>query len=135
MVNIIDPEVLTVGGVDLGPHVTNISLVANEMEQTFQGRGSQGQTIVPSGRSSGDTFAVTMQSDSTETVEGMLWDFKGTLQTVVIRDSSATVSANNPEFTAVCHISTNTPISGNMGELSPNTMSWNIQGRIARDTS
>lgn len=130
---IVDPAVVTVGSVALAPMVTSVTLTSNQMSQSFQAAGDDGPTVVPSRRSSGDTVAVTVMTDFEETATGALWNLLGTNQEVVVQQVSGDASATNPSFTATCFIGTNTPLGGDVGTLSPNSMTWEVSGRIVRD--
>ena len=132
---IINPVVFTVGATELAPMVTNVVLTSNQMSQTANFPGEDGPCVVPSNRSSGDTVGVTILTDFDNEATGALWNMLGTNQTVVVRQSTATASSSNPQFTALCFISSNTPLSGDVGSNSPNQMTWDVTGRIARTVS
>ena len=130
---IVDPAVVTVGAVDLQSMVTAVTLTANQMSQTFQAAGRDGPCIVPSRRSSGDTVALTIMTDHDEAATAMLWNLLGTKALVTVKNEEGDASATNPEWTANCFISVNTPLGGDVGNVSPNALMWNVDGRIMRD--
>lgn len=55
----------------------------------------------------------------------------GTSVTVVIKQTSAAVSAENPSYTMSCLINNITPINGAVGDLSTQSVTWNVNGTIA----
>jgi len=55
----------------------------------------------------------------------------GTSVTVVIKQTSAAVSATNPSYTMSCLINNITPINGAVGDLSTQSVTWNVNGTIA----
>ena len=112
---------------------TAVTLTSNQMSQTFQAAGRDGPCIVPSKRSSGDTVAVTIMTDLEEAATGALWNLLGTKVPVVVQQVEGDASATNPKFEATCFIGTNTPLGGDVGNVSPNAMTWNVDGRINRD--
>lgn len=55
----------------------------------------------------------------------------GTSVTVVIKQTSAAVSATNPSYTMSCLINNITPINGAVGDISTQSVTWNVNGTIA----
>jgi hypothetical protein len=55
----------------------------------------------------------------------------GTSVTVVIKQTSAAVSAENPSYTMTCLINNITPVNGAVGDLSTQSVTWNVNGTIA----
>ena len=132
---VLDDPFLTVGGIDVSGVASQIALTKTQMNNTFTTFGSKGPSQVPSSLSAGDTVALTVHQDFDNAAINSLFSFIGTNQTVVVRETTASVSASNPEFTAVCAIVDNTPMSGNAGEVSPNSMTWPVDGAIEMTTS
>jgi len=59
----------------------------------------------------------------------------GTSVTVVIKQSSAAVSATNPSYTMSCLINNTTDINGSVADLSTQSVTWNVNGTVAVATS
>lgn len=55
----------------------------------------------------------------------------GTSVTVVVKQTSGAVSAENPSYTMSCLINGLTPINGAVGDLSTQSVTWNVNGTIA----
>jgi hypothetical protein len=59
----------------------------------------------------------------------------GTSVTVVIKQTSGAVSATNPSYTMSCLINNTTPINGAVGDISTQSVTWNVNGTIAVATA
>jgi hypothetical protein len=59
----------------------------------------------------------------------------GTNVTVVIKQSSAAVSASNPSYTMTCLVNNTTDINGAVGDLGTQSVTWNVSGTVAIATA
>jgi hypothetical protein len=59
----------------------------------------------------------------------------GTSTTVTVKQTSATVSATNPLYTMSCLVNNTTPINGAVGDISTQSVTWNVNGTIAVTTA
>jgi hypothetical protein len=59
----------------------------------------------------------------------------GTNTTVTVKQTSAAVSATNPLYTMTCLVNNTTPINGAVGDLSTQSVTWNVSGVIAITTA
>jgi len=55
--------------------------------------------------------------------------------TVTAKQTSAVTSAANPLYTMTCLVNGVTPINGAVGDLSTQSVTWNVSGTIAITTS
>jgi len=55
--------------------------------------------------------------------------------TVTVKQTSAATSASNPLYTMTCLINNTTPINGAVGDLSTQSVTWNVSGTIAVTTA
>ena len=49
---------------------------------------------------------------------------------MVIKQTSSAVSATNPSYTMTCLINNITPVNGAVGDLSTQSVTWNVSGEI-----
>jgi hypothetical protein len=50
--------------------------------------------------------------------------------TVTVKQTSAAVSATNPMYTMTCLVNNTTPINGAVGDISTQSVTWNVSGVI-----
>jgi hypothetical protein len=55
--------------------------------------------------------------------------------TVTFKQKDAVVSATNPLYTMTCLVNNITPVNGSVGDLSTQSVTWNVSGTIAVTTS
>jgi hypothetical protein len=55
--------------------------------------------------------------------------------TVTAKQTSAATSASNPLYTMTCLVNNTTPINGAVGDLSTQSVTWNVSGTILVATS
>jgi hypothetical protein len=93
-----------------------LTLTAEALENTAFGQTSRTFTA---GLFSNELTLTLFQSYGATEVETMLNSMFGVASTIVISPAGATESASNPEYTlSGCFLSTVTPISASVGELS-----------------
>lgn len=57
-------------------------------------------------------------------VDATIWPLIGTTTTVVLKATSAAVSATNPTFTGTVLVTEYSPLDGSVGDLSTTSVSW-----------
>jgi len=126
--------VLTVNAVDLSDYVTSVTInrSADELEVTALGDG--GHRFVKGLEASSITIDFLNDSDSAKTLQTLnsTW---GQNVTVTFKQQDAVVSAANPIYTMTCLINNTTPVNGAVGDLSTQSVTWNVSGTIDVDTT
>ena len=121
---------VTVNSVDLSSLVSaaTINRTFDELEVTAM--GDSGHKFVKGLEASSITLDFFNDSASAKTLQTLnsTW---GTSVTVVIKQTSAAVSAENPSYTMTCLINNITPVNGAVGDLSTQSVTWNVNGTIA----
>lgn len=122
---------------DISGSVARAELVITSAEVDVTDFASGGYTELVGGLKSG-TVSLDFHSDygagglSTVVSE----DLVGTIGTVVIIAGNGTAaSGTTPSFTAECLITSVTPVSGAVGDLSTWTVSWPTSGEITKATA
>ena len=126
--------VLTVNAVDLSDHVTAVTInrAFDELEVTAM--GDSGHKFVKGLEASSITIDFLNDTASSETLQTLqaVW---GTNTTVTVKQTSAATSATNPLYTMTCLINNTTDINGAVGDLSTQSLTFNVSGTIAVATT
>ena len=124
-------------GTDISGSVARAELVISSSEVDVTDFASGGYTELVGGLKSG-TVSLDFHSDygagglSTVVSE----DLVGTIGTVVVIAGNGTAaSGTTPSFTAECLITSVTPVSGAVGDLSTWTVTWPTSGEITKATA
>ena len=121
---------VTVDSVDLSSLVSSCSINRNFEELDVTAMGDTGRRAVKGLEASSVTIDFFNDSATAKTLQKLnaVW---GTSVTVVIKQTSAAVSAENPSYTMSCLINGLTPVNGDVGSLSTQSVTWNVNGAIA----
>ena len=128
---IIKDAQVTVGGVSLGTSVKSveISLTADAKETTAFG---DGWTQRIAGLKDGSIKIDFYQDFAAASVEATLFPLFGTLATVAILPNSGTATTTNPSYTAVCLVNQLTPVSGAVGDVMTQSVTWPTSGTVVK---
>ena len=126
--------VLTVNAVDLSTLVSNVTInrAFDELEITALGDG--GHKYVKGLESSSISIDFYNDSASAKTLQTLQTTW-GQNVTVTFKQTSDATSATNPLYTMTCLINNTTPVNGAVGDLSTQSVTWNVSGTIAVTTS
>lgn len=126
--------VLTVNSVDLSNHVTSVSLNRSFDELEVTAMGDSGHKFVKGLEASSITIDF-LNDTATSNVLQTLQAAWGTNVTVTVKQTSAATSATNPLYTMTALVNNTTDINGAVGDLSTQSVTWNVSGTIAVTTS
>jgi hypothetical protein len=124
-----------VNSVDLSDHVTAVTLnrAFDELETTSM--GASGHTFVKGLEASSVTIDF-LNDTASANVLATLQAAWGTNVTVVLLQTKGTaVSATNPLYTMTCLINNTTDINGAVGDLSTQSLTFNVSGTVAVATT
>ena len=126
--------VLTVNAVDLSTLVSNVTInrAFDELEITALGDG--GHKYVKGLESRSISIDFYNDSASAKTLQTLQTTW-GQNVTVTFKQTSDATSATNPLYTMTCLINNTTPVNGAVGDLSTQSVTWNVSGTIAVTTS
>jgi len=125
---------IVINSVDLSSFIASVSITTSEdvVETTgFSSTSAAGRTRVAGLADNSVTFEF-HQDFATSSVEQTIYPLLGTTTTVVVKPTSAAVSATNPSLTFSALVSEWQPLSGSVGELSTASVSWPISGSITK---
>ena len=125
---------VTVNSVDLSDHVTSITINRSFDELEVTAMGDSGHKFVKGLEASSVTIDFLNDTATSEVLQTLqaAW---GTSVPVIIKQTSAAVSATNPSYTMTCLINNTTDINGSVADLSTQSVTWNVNGTIAVATA
>jgi hypothetical protein len=125
--------VLTVNAVDLSTLVSSVTINRTFDELEVTAMGDSGHKFVKGLEASSITIDFFNDEATSKTLQTLntVW---GTSTTVTVKQTSATTSASNPLYTMSCLVNNITPINGAVGDLSTQSVTWNVNGTIAVST-
>jgi hypothetical protein len=126
--------VLTVNAVDLSTLVSSVTINRSFDELEVTAMGDSGHKFVKGLEASSITIDFFNDEATAKTLQTLqsVW---GTSTTVTVKQTSAIASATNPLYTMSCLVNNTTPINGAVGDLSTQSVTWNVNGTIAVTTS
>jgi hypothetical protein len=126
--------ILTVNAVDLSTLVSSVTInrAFDELEVTALGDG--GHKFVKGLEASSITIDFFNDSASAKTLQTLQTTW-GTNTVVTFKQVDAVVSATNPLYTMTCLVNNTTPVNGAVGDLSTQSVTWNVSGTIAVTTA
>ena len=120
---------VTVNSVDLSDHVTSITINRNFDELEVTAMGDTGHKFVKGLEASSITIDFLNDTATGETLATLqaAW---GNSVPVVVKQTSAAVSATNPSYTMTCLVNGTTDVNGAVGDLGMQSVTWNVNGAI-----
>ena len=124
-----------VNSVDLSDHVTSVTLNRQFDELEVTAMGDSGHKYVKGLEASSVTIDF-LNDTASANVLATLQAAWGTNVTVTLLQVKGTaVSATNPLYTMTCLINNTTDINGATGDLSTQSVTWNVSGTVAVATT
>ncbi len=126
--------ILTVNSVDLSSLVSSVTINRAFDELEVTALGDLGHKFVKGLEASSITIDFFNDSASSKTLQTLQTNW-GNNVTVTFKQQDAIVSATNPLYTMTCLINNTTPVNGAVGDLSTQSVTWNVSGTIAVTTA
>ncbi len=128
--------VLTVNAVDLSSLTSAVTINRTFDELEVTAMGDSGHRYIKGLEASSITIDFFNDSATAKTLQTLnsssVW---GNNVTVTVKQSSAATSAENPLYTMTCLVNNTTPINGAVGDLSTQSVTWNVSGVVAITTA
>ena len=126
--------VLTVNAVDLSTLVSAVTINRSFDELEVTAMGDSGHKFVKGLEASSITIDFFNDEATSKTLQTLqtVW---GTSTTVTVKQTSAIASPTNPLYTMSCLVNNTTPINGAVGDISTQSVTWNVNGTIAVTTA
>lgn len=129
---------VTINSVNLSDHIASITInESTDVVETTAFSSTAAKTRVAGLKDNSVTleFHQDFASSSVEQTINGSSSLVGTVTTIVVKPTSAAVSATNPSYSFSALVSEWTSLSGSVGELSTASVSWPITGAITKATS
>ena len=125
---------VSIGGVDLSSHITKVTLSTTRAEietTTF------GNTAVRRVAGLADSsVAIDFNQDfAAASVETTLYPLLGSTATVVVKPNGTATGTANPSYTFSALVTEWMPLDAQVGELAAASITWPIDGTIAKATA
>jgi hypothetical protein len=127
-----------VNSVDLSDHVTSVTLNRAFNELMVTAMGDSGQRQIKGLETSSITLDFLNDTTTSSVLQTLqaAWGTNVTVQLVQTKGNpTTTISATNPLYTMTCLVNNTTDINGAVGDLSTQTMTWNVSGTVAISAS
>ncbi len=128
--------VLTVNAVDLSALVSSVTINRSFDELEITALGDSGHRFTKGLEASSITIDFFNDNATAKTLQTLnsssVW---GNNVTVTFKQKDAVVSAENPLYTMTCLVNNITPVNGAVGDLSTQSVTWNVSGTIAITTA
>lgn len=134
------PMVLTaayfkIASTDLMSYTSKVEITAEVEEQDVTTFASLGWKEVLGGIKSGNIAADFLNDMTDNLLDEVMWGLFGTVATFEARAQSATVTSSNPKYTGSCLVKSWAPISGSVGDVNKQSVTFPTSGVITRGTS
>ena len=126
--------ILTVNAVDLSTLTSSVTINRSFDELEVTALGDSGHKFVKGLEASSITIDFFNDSASSKTLQTLQTNWCSNV-VVTFKQVDAVVSATNPLYTMTCLINNTTPVNGAVGDLSTQSVTWNVSGTIAVTTA
>ena len=125
---------LTVATVDLSSLVSAVTINRSFDELEVTAMGDSGHKFVKGLEASSITIDFFNDDATSKTLQTLNAQI-GNNAVVTVKQTSAATSASNPLYTMTCLVNNITPINGAVGDLSTQSVTWNVSGTIVVTTA
>ena len=120
-----------VNSVDLSDHVNNITLNRNFDELEVTAMGDSGHKFIKGLEASSITLDFLNDLNTGSVLATLQAAWGNNVTVVLLQNKGTAVSATNPLYTMTCLVNGTTDINGATGDLSTQSVTWNVSGTIA----
>ena len=120
-----------VNSVDLSDHVNNITLNRNFDELEVTAMGDSGHKFIKGLEAASITIDFLNDTAATSVLATLAAAYGTNVTVVLLQNKGTAVSATNPLYTMTCLINGLTDINGATGDLSTQSVTWNVSGTVA----
>ena len=127
---------VTVNAVDISTLVSSVTINRSFDELEVTAMGDSGHRFIKGLEASSISLELFNDEASAKTLQTLnsssVW---GNNVTVTIKQTDAAVSPTNPLYTMTCLVNNTTPVNGAVGDLSTQSLTWNVSGTIVITTA
>ena len=126
--------ILTVNSVDLSSLVSSVTINRAFDELEITALGDSGHRFTKGLEASSITIDFFNDFASSKTLQTLQTQW-GQNTSVTFKQFDAVISAANPQYNMTCLVNNTTPVNGAVGDLSIQSVTWNVSGTIDVDTT
>jgi hypothetical protein len=127
--------VVRINAVDYSTNVNQVEIATTSDEVDTTSFSATGWRTVTGGLKSGSVTLSFHNDFAAGALDGALWPLFNTLATVVVLPNGTTAGTSNPSYTFTALVNNLTPISGSVGDLATQNLTWPVSGEITRATA
>jgi len=133
MAQVITNASVTVGGVDLSAHITKVTLSSSRAEIETITMGNTAKRRVAG--LADNSFSIDFNQDYTAGVESTLYPLLGSTAAVQVWPNGTVTGTANPKYSFNVLVTEWMPLDAQVGELTTASITWPIDGTIAKATA
>lgn len=127
--------VVKINSVDYSTNINQVEIAVTSDEVDTTAFSSTGWRTVTGGLKSGSVTLSFHNDFAAAAIDSVLWSALNTLATVVVLPNGTTVGTANPSYTFTALVNNVTPVSGAVGDLAVQNLTWPISGEVTRATA
>lgn len=127
--------VVKINSVDYSANINQVEIAVTADEIDTTAFSSTGWRTVTGGLKSGSVTLSFHNDFAAAGLDSALWPLLNTAATVVVLPNGTAVAAGNPSYTFEALVNNLTPISGSVGDLATQNVTWPISGAVTRATA
>jgi len=127
--------VVKINGTDYSSNVNQVEIAVTSDEVDTTAFSSTGWRTVTGGLKSGSVTLSFHNDYAAGALDSALWPLLNTLATVVVLPNGTAAAAGNPSFSFTALCNNLTPVSGSVGDLATQNLTWPISGEVTRATA
>lgn len=135
MPQVITNAAVTIGGVDLSQHITKVTLSATRAEIETTTFGNVAKRRVGGLADNSASFDFNNDYTGVGNVEATLYPLLGSTAQVQVWPNGTTTGTANPKYTFNVLVTEWMPLDAQVGELTTASITWPIDGTIAKATA
>ena len=120
-----------VNSVDLSDHVNNVTINRNFDELEVTAMGDSGHRFIKGLEASSVTIDFLNDTATTSVLQTLQAAWGTNVTLVMLQNKGTAVSATNPLYTMTVLVNGTTDINGATGDLSTQSVTWDVSGTIA----
>jgi hypothetical protein len=127
--------VLTVNAVDLSPLVSSVTINRSFDELEVTAMGDSGHKFVKGLEAASVTIDFLNDTAAANVLATLQAAWGTNVPIVLLQEKGTAVSATNPLYTMTCLINNTTDINGAVGDLSTQSLTFNVSGTVVVATT
>jgi hypothetical protein len=127
--------VVKINSVDYSTNINQVEIAVTSDEVDTTAFSSTGWRTVTGGLKSGSVTLSFHNDFAAAAIDGVLWSALNTIATVVVLPNGTTVGTANPSYTFTALVNNLTPVSGSVGDLATQNLTWPVSGEVTRATA